>query len=472
VERSGPFGWGRLGLRTRIALLFAFGAALLAVVLSTVTYILVRSALIEQRESRAIDIAYANGRLVQQALQSNPTSVQPILTSLPSPGSSRPLVFYRGEWTALTSEYGRDSVPESLRTRVVDDGVPAMMLSRLGGDAVLVVGIPMPTVGAAYFELGDLSDIDDTLSSVAVSLAGASVLTIGLGAVLGTVAARRAVKPLADAAQAARAIAGGHLDTRLEDVDDPDLGALAVAFNDMVTALQTRVERDARFASDVSHELRSPLMTLSASAEVLASRREDMPEKAQAALDLLVADVNRFKGLVEDLLEISRVDAGAVRLHLEEFGVAEFVRAALSISSVRDATLVTTPLAEQMVINGDKRRLARVVANLVDNARLHGGGDVEVTVTEPPDEASPSTIWIAVEDHGPGVPPEERHLVFERFARGSAAGRRSVTEGSGLGLALVDEHVRLHGGRVWVEDRADGQAGARFVIELPAEVVE
>jgi len=270
----------------------------------------------------------------------------------------------------------------------------------------------------------------------------------------------------------ARAIAGGHLDTRLEDVDDPDLGALAVSFNDMVTALQTRVERDARFASDVSHELRSPLMTLSASAEVLESRREEMPEKAQAALDLLVADVNRFKGLVEDLLEISRFDAGAVRLHLEEFGVAEFVRAALGISSVRDATLTTTPTAEMMVINGDKRRLARVVANLVDNARLHGGGEVEVTVCEPPDEPSPSTVWIAVEDHGPGVPPEERHLVFERFARGSAAGRRSVTEGSGLGLALVDEPVRLHGGRVWVEDRADGEAGARFVIELPAEVVE
>ena len=129
MARSGPFGWGRLGLRTRIALLFTLGAALSAVVLSSVTYILVRAALIEQRENRAVDVAYANARLVQQALQSNPSSVQPILTSLPSPGSSRPLVFYRGEWTALTSEYGRDSIPESLRIRVVDDGVPAVMRS-------------------------------------------------------------------------------------------------------------------------------------------------------------------------------------------------------------------------------------------------------------------------------------------------------------------------------------------------------
>ena len=75
---------------------------------------------------------------------------------------------------------------------------------------------------------------------------------------------------------------------------------------------------------------------------------------------------------------------------------------------------------------------------------------------------------IAVEDHGPGVPVEERALIFERFARGVTAGRRSGSEGAGLGLALVDEHVRMHGGRVWVEDRLDGEPGARFVIELPA----
>ena len=80
-------------------------------------------------------------------------------------------------------------------------------------------------------------------------------------------------------------------------------------------------------------------------------------------------------------------------------------------------------------------------------------------------------MWIIVEDHGAGVPPEERELVFERFARGAVAGRRSTSDGAGLGLALVDEHTRMHGGRVWVEDRADGEPGARFVLELPAEEV-
>jgi len=97
---------------------------------------------------------------------------------------------------------------------------------------------------------------------------------------------------------------------------------------------------------------------------------------------------------------------------------------------------------------------------------------MEVNVFVPDDDDGSETItniWITVEDRGPGVAPSERELIFERFARGGVAGRRSGSEGAGLGLALVDEHVRLHRGRVWVDDRPDGLDGARFVIELPAE---
>jgi signal transduction histidine kinase len=114
-----------------------------------------------------------------------------------------------------------------------------------------------------------------------------------------------------------------------------------------------------------------------------------------------------------------------------------------------------------------------VIANLIDNAKAYGGGEPEITISDAnlPDE--PLThIRIGVEDHGPGVPIEERALIFERFARGATAGRRAGSEGAGLGLALVDEHVRMHGGRVWVEDRRDGEPGARFVIELNASEVD
>ena len=179
--------------------------------------------------------------------------------------------------------------------------------------------------------------------------------------------------------------------------------------------------------------------------------------------------MSRFQGLVEDLLEISRFDAGAIRLHLEDLHVVQFVRHAVAASAAPDTPVAATERAERAIIRGDRRRLARVVANLIDNARAYGGGELGVTITDAnlPDEPL-SHVQIGVEDHGPGVPVEERALIFERFARGVTAGRRSGTEGAGLGLALVDEHVRIHGGRVWVEDRLDGAPGARFVIELLA----
>lgn len=253
----------------------------------------------------------------------------------------------------------------------------------------------------------------------------------------------------------------------MESTDDPDLEMITNSFNEMAKALQTRIERDNRFTSDVSHELRSPLMTMTTSVEVMQARRAEMPERAQAALDLLVADVHRFQVLVEDLLEISRFDAGAIRLEFEEFGVSEFVRQAVAISSAPQTRLDILPGAEELVVRGDRRRLARVIANLIDNGIAYGGGDLDVTVFLPKGAASGDFVCIAVEDRGPGVAPDERELIFERFARGASAGRRSGSEGAGLGLSLVVEHVKLHQGRVWVEDRADGESGARFVVELP-----
>lgn len=317
-------------------------------------------------------------------------------------------------------------------------------------------------------ELG-LSDslITETLGSVRASLILATIITVLVGLVLGIVSSERVVRPLAGAADAARAIAEGRLDTRLEPTDDPDLNALTESFNDMVARLQDRVERDARFASDVSHELRSPLMTLAASVEVLSSRRDELTERSQAALDLLVADVARFSGLVEDLLEISRYDAGAVRLNRESLSVVQLVQQAVLASSMSRTPLQIDDRCSAATLSGDRRRLARVVANLIDNARSHGGGAATVQVC--PAEDSAAHVWIAVEDNGEGVSAADAPRIFERFSRGAGASKRGSGDGAGLGLALVREHVRLHGGRVWVESRRDGESGARFVVELPCE---
>lgn len=463
----------RLGLRTRILLMFVSGALLLAAFLAAVAYGFTRSSVVTQRDRAGVEQAYRNAQIAQNELSTSTPSPESALNRLRSLGVTSFAINYRGTWTASSARSSPESIPVSLQTRVIDDGIPSRLITRVDGEPFIVIGIPLTVTTASYFEFVSLDGASSTLDSVRLSLLFAAFITTLAGALLGVVVAARAVRPLGEAAQAAKAIAGGRLDTRLAPTDDHDLRVLSNAFNDMAAALQARVERDARFASDVSHELRSPLMTLAASVEVMKSRRDEMPERAQAALDLLAADVGRFQGLVEDLLEISRFDAGAIRLHREEFAVGEFVRQAVAVSSMPDTPVEVSERAEQVVISGDRRRLARVVANLIDNARLHGGGaGTRVIVAEPEGEGEPlGHVRIAVEDSGPGVPPTERELVFERFARGAVAGRRASTDGAGLGLALVDEHVRVHGGRAWVEDRPDGEPGARFVIELPGEEV-
>ena len=184
-----------------------------------------------------------------------------------------------------------------------------------------------------YFEFFSLEDANDTLSNVALSLFLAATITTGLG-----VLASGCSRPVAPSVRSPthrkpprRSPAGA------SRPGSPDRGSRPRRARQLIQrhggALQQRVERDARFASDVAHELRSPLMTLSASVEVMEARRDEMPERAQAALDLLVSDVARFRGLVEDLLEISRFDAGAIRLHLEDLRVSQFVRNAVAVSS-------------------------------------------------------------------------------------------------------------------------------------------
>ena len=165
----------------------------------------------------------------------------------------------------------------------------------------------------------------------------------------------------------------------------------------------------------------------------------------------MVGDIDRFQQLVEDLLEISRFDAGVVRLELEEVHLAELVMQAVSHSTEADVPVELDAELAGVVVQADKRRIVRVIANLLDNAAKYGGGATSVSLRQ-----ADHGVQIAVEDRGDGVPEEDRELIFDRFNRGTAAGRRGSSEGVGLGLALVAEHVNLHGGRVWVEDRADG----------------
>jgi signal transduction histidine kinase len=274
------------------------------------------------------------------------------------------------------------------------------------------------------------------------------------GLALGVWTSRRALVPLVRVNDAAAAVARGDL-TATVHTDDPDLAELAGTFNATVADLRFRIERDVRFASDVSHELRSPLTTLANAVDVLAARKHELSPTGREVLAVMQAEVERFTRIVRDLLEISLDDADA-RLTTEPFLVAQLVRAAVDGS----VPVAVDEDAEELVVNGDRRRLERVVGNLLENAEAHAGGAVGVRV-----QREGPAARIVVDDAGPGVPGELRREIFERFHRGSTA--RSGADGAGLGLALVARHVRRHDGRVWVEDRPGG--GARFVVSLPVE---
>jgi signal transduction histidine kinase len=461
VSRLGRLRFKRLGIRARITLAFALGALMLSALLAGSTFALTRAKLLNQRESAALSQVYGNARIVRDKGRLDTETVTDLLGSLQTPASSRPILYVEGIAFPLTAELGENQLPIALRNKVLA-GSPARMRYTLQGHPELAVGIPIPALHEAYFEVVDLRELQDTLRSLGIALGAASIGTTLAGAALGWWASRRALRPLADVSQAAEAIAGGRLDTRLEALTDADLGVLAKSFNDMAEALQGRIEQDARFASDVSHELRSPLMTLTAAAEVLHTRRDELSERAQAALDLLVAEVARFGQLVEDLLEISRFDAGAARLDLDEVRIAELVMQAVGTATDREVPVELDAELAGVVVEADKRRLVRVIANLLDNASKYGAGATSVSLHRVDDG-----VQLAIEDAGPGIPSDERALIFDRFARGGGAGRRGSGDGVGLGLALVAEHVRLHGGHVWAEDRPDGQPGARFVVELP-----
>ena len=452
------------GLRTRITLAFAVGGLLLSSLLAITTLTLTRQNLLDQRDETAFAVITANGLRVQNALttETDDEGLRQIIDSLGQRGGTFPLLRFGTTWASADQlVFSSDSVPGSLLELVNADS-PARMRTSIPGGPALITGIPIPGRDAAYYEAALLDDVENTLSDLASILFVVAAATTLLAAALGSWAARRTLIPLAEVRAAAESLAAGELDTRLEPPADADLASLTNSFNEMAGALEVRIERDARFASEVSHELRSPLMTLAASLEVLDTNSAALSDRGRTALGLLTSEISRFNQLVEDLLEISRYDVGTAALQPDPLDLVEFVRQAVAYAATEGVEVLPGHSAEGTIINADKRRLGQVIANLIENATRYGAPPVTVTI-----ESHDRHVQLLVEDHGPGIAPGDRGVIFDRFSRGGAGGRRIHDTGSGLGLALVAEHVGLHGGRVWVEDRRDGSPGSCFVVQIP-----
>ncbi len=460
------------GLRSQVTLFFMLIGLVVSMSLSIITYVVARNYLVDQREQTVKSQAFANAALVQtRARDLSNRGLGPI-RAIDSVSTERDgfalLVLIDDDDVVRRSTRSplELALPEELLQRVGSGGLtgsqkfpmaaPSQQFESLDGEPYLAFGVNLPAIDAAYYEAFPLSGTERTLRVIGTSLIIGSAVTTAAAAGLGLWNSRRLMRPLSRVADAASELAAGALDVRLEREDDPDLGRLADSFNAMANAVQTRIEREARFASDVSHELRSPITALSAAVDMLDARREEFPGRAGQALDVVVTQVRRFDQMVLDLLELSRLDAGATELNLEPLQLEDTVRRIAQRYGYGHVPVIVSPGATAP-INTDKLRLERIMANLLDNAKEHAGGPVRVTIDPADDE-----VRLAVEDAGPGIAVAERERIFERFARGAASRHRV---GTGLGLALVSEHAAALGGRAWVEDREGG--GARFVISLP-----
>jgi signal transduction histidine kinase len=427
--------------------------------LAVATYELTRHSLVGERERTAVRATYYDAAVVRQGVVAGADDIVGVLRSLDTGQARRPLIFRNGRWYARTADSGFSSaVPASLR-RLVESGRPGVQRTSLNGVPTLVVGVPLQGVNADYYELNMQTELQRTLRQLALTLGLVALVTTVAAVVLGRWATRRLLRPLASVATAAKTIAQGDLAARLDPPPDPDLAPLTASFNEMVEELAGRIERDRRFAADVSHELRSPLQTLTSAAGVLANRRQDLDQRTASALDLVVDEVDRFSDLVTDLLELARADQEAV---LAPVAVRDVVVRVAEAAGVPRAAVHADP---GLRWNLDGRRFERILANLVDNGQRHGGGVTAICCT-----ATAGELRLVVEDNGPGVPPDERSLVFNRFGRGRRASARggsgsSGVDGTGLGLALVAQHVAAHGGTVDVSEATDG--GARFEVALP-----
>jgi signal transduction histidine kinase len=448
---------GPRGLRARIVFAFAVGALLVSAVLVTTTFVLARNYLLGQRESAVARQAFSDANVLASRLSTAGSDVGEELVDLVPSGAADVLVRDDGSWYSSRLDVGARDVPVQLQELVAAGSAGSARISTPSGPHV-VVGVPLVAADVEFYEVAPLVELQASLRTLTAVLGAGALAATAAGALFGAWASRRVVQPLEQVAAAATRIAGGELGIRLPPSEDPDLLAIVASFNSMVDALASRIERDARFVGDVSHELRSPLTSLLTSVEVLGARREELSDRGRQALALVEAELERFRRTLDDLLELARVDGTPAQETGEPVSLGALVREVLVRRGCPPGLLHADPDTDTLV-RGDKNRLERAVTNLLDNADRHAGGIVGVRV-----EGLDGSVLVFVDDAGPGVPPAERERVFERFARGTRAARRSMP-GAGLGLAIVEETAAAHGGAAWVSDSTAG--GARFTLAVP-----
>jgi signal transduction histidine kinase len=444
------------GVRGRLIVAFVLVAAISAGTLAVTSYLLVRQARLQG--SLTASAVQAREGLNLAAAITYPEASS-FVRAYEQRGSHAVLIFPAGRRVASDTRVN-PPIPAALRS-LVRQGQLGYQRMDVGGLPYLAVAGRVSGSAAELYLFFPEQSIEHNLAQLRNILTAAWLGVLLLAALVGRALARRTLEPVARASQAARLIAGGRLETRLPVSAADEFGAWAAAFNEMADALEGKIAalsaaqaRELRFTANVAHELRTPLAALVAGASLLSDQVSDLPEPARRPVELLIGDVSRLRTLVDELLEISRLDAETEPVQQRLVDVRSLVIALIGAKGWQDRVAVD---GEPLRLTTDPRRLERILVNLIGNAVEHSGRDVAVRTG-----TDGAQGYVEVADAGPGIRPEHLPHVFERFYKADPA---RTGAGSGLGLAIAQENARLLDGNIRVS--SDMERGSVFRLTLP-----
>jgi len=412
-------------------------------------------------------------------------------TTITSNENTREVVFARspGNTRAINYEIASNlldpaTIPKSLSDRVrksSDITWQYVTMRYLQGTTApgLAIGQKVQIPNAGQYEMYivfSLANEEKTLSLINTYLFIAGLILIILITLITWLVVRQVIKPVREAARIATEFTSGDFRQRMKVYSQDEISTLGRAFNEMAESLEQQIARlenlsrvQQRFVSDVSHELRTPLTTLRMASEVIAASRDDFDPTVARSTELLVAQLDRFERLLEDLLEVSRFDAEVAVLEAVDFDIVELVNRCaddLALVAKERKTEIYVKSAEPVImIKADIRRVERILRNLLANAIDHSE-EVQIDVQI---KASERDVAIGVRDYGIGLDENSLTRVFDRFWRADPS-RARTRGGTGLGLSIALEDARLHNGELEAWGRPG--RGAHFVVTLPRKTWE
>ena len=412
-------------------------------------------------------------------------------TTLTSNENAREVVFLRSPGNTRENNYeiasnllDPTSIPSTLSERVRKN--PDLVyqytnMNYLTGTRIkgLAIGQKVQIPNAGQYEMYiifSLANQEKTLDLISRSLFLGGFILLLLIALITWLVTRQVVSPVREAAMIAAEFTAGDFRKRLKVESQDEISTLGLAFNDMAESIEKQIARlenlsrvQQRFVSDVSHELRTPLTTLRMASEVIYSSKEGFDPVVARSAELLVAQLDRFEKLLEDLLEVSRFDAEVAVLEAVDFDMVQLVQRCaddLSLVAKERKTEIYVNSSEPVImIKADIRRVERILRNLLANAIDHSEElqiDVQIVASE-------HDVAVGVRDYGIGLDENALTRVFDRFWRADPS-RARTRGGTGLGLSIALEDARLHNGELEAWGRPG--RGSHFVVTLPRNTWE